>query len=244
MYEGHCSVDVFLDLDTGLARCGVPVGARAQNLYQLIVETEGIRAGGFHLYDGQNRQTDLAERRSAVLAGWESASSFRDSLVAEGWPVPRIVCGGTGSFPVFAEIDDPTIELSPGTCVFQDKGYGERFPDLDFAPAAVLFTRVISRPTNDRVTLDLGYKAVASDPPAEKRVVIPSIPDARLVLQNEEHLVIKTSDASQWKPGDEVVAVPQHVCPTTALHKQAYVVRDGEVSECWDVASRDRCLTI
>ena len=38
--------------------------------------------------------------------------------------------------------DDPAIELSPGTSVFHDSGYGRHFPDLQFTPAALLLTRV------------------------------------------------------------------------------------------------------
>ena len=64
------------------------------------------------------------------------------------------VSGGTGSFPIFALLDDPAIEVSPGTCVFFDAGYGGLFPELDFTPAALLLTRVISRPTPERVMLD------------------------------------------------------------------------------------------
>ena len=142
------------------------------------------------------------------MAVWKPAAAFRDELVAAGLSVPRIVAGGTASFPIFAEIDDPAIELSPGTIVFHDWGYGDTFPDLQFTPAALLLTRVISRPTADRVTLDLGYKAVASDPPAGNRVRFPDLPDAKAVLQNEEHLVIETSQAERFQPGDELLAIP------------------------------------
>ena len=53
-----------------------------------------------------------------------------------------------------------------------------------FRPAALLLTRVISRPAPTRITLDLGYKAVASDPPAGKRCVLLNVPDFKLVGQN------------------------------------------------------------
>ena len=36
-------------------------------------------------------------------------------------------------------------------------------PDLDFAPAVVVLTRVVSRPAQNRLCLDLGHKAVASE---------------------------------------------------------------------------------
>ena len=244
MRAAGLSIEVLLDLDTGQHRTGVPAGPLAKQLYQQLVETAGVVPGGLHLYDGQNHQTDLAERRTAVLACWRQASDFRDDLVASGWPVPRIVAGGTGSFPIYATLEDDALQLSPGTCAFHDAGYGGMFPDLDFQAAALLLTRVISRPTPDRVTLDLGYKAVASDPPADRRVTIPDLPDAKIVLQNEEHLVVETSLAERYQPGDVLLAIPRHVCPTSALHKQVSVIEMGKLIDHWDVVARDRQLTI
>jgi D-serine deaminase-like pyridoxal phosphate-dependent protein len=142
-------------------------------------------------------------------------------------------------------MSDPLIELSPGTCIFLDAGYSERFADLHgFQQAAYLFTRVISRPLPNRVTFDLGTKAVASDPPMGQRVVFPSIPDARQVLHNEEHLVIETELADQFRPGDWTLAVPRHICPTSALHASVCVIEEGEIVDEWPVSARDRVLTI
>lgn len=245
MQSAGMEIEVVLDVDPGRNRTGLPAGSEARDLYKRIAETPGVVPGGLHIYDGHQHQSDVAERRAAVMAEMGPILEFRDELVSAGWPVPRLVCGGTPTFPVFAEMDDPAIELSPGTCVFHDCGYGEKFPDLEcFRPAALILTRCISRPTPDRVTFDVGTKAVASDPPMGSRVLLPEIPDARQVLQNEEHLVVETSQAGRWRPGDETLAIPRHVCPTTALHRQAYVVAGGEVIGMWDVAARDRWLTI
>jgi D-serine deaminase-like pyridoxal phosphate-dependent protein len=244
MQMAGMSVDVLLDVDSGQHRTGVVPDEKAEELYRQINDATGLVAGGLHLYDGQNHQTDLEERRLAVLDCWQQVSSLRDRLVAAGHPVPRIVAGGTGSFPVYATIDDPALELSPGTNVMFDGGYGRIFPDLAYVPAARILSRVISCPTSDTVTLDLGYKACASDPPVERRVFFPDLPDAVPVLQNEEHLVLKTSLAGNFQPGDELLAIPGHVCPTSALHKQAYVVSGGQLVDAWPIASRDRWLTV
>ena len=244
MTAAGLEINVVLDIDTGQRRTGLSVSEHAEQLYGMIIETSGLRAGGFHVYDGQNHQTALDERQKAVDAGWQKVLSLRDNVLARGWPIPRIVAGGTGSFPIYAAKDETTLELSPGTCIFHDAGYAEMFPDLPFTPAALLLTRVVSRPGNRRVTFDLGYKACASDPPAGRRLVFPEIADAREVLQNEEHLVIETSMADDFEPGDTTIAIPRHVCPTSALHKEAHVVIDRQVREQWQVAARDRRLTI
>ena len=238
------SIQVLLDIDTGQHRTGVPVGKSALELYRQIADTDGLEPGGLHVYDGHQHQKMREERAAAINAEWKQVATFRDELLTGNMPVSRIVAGGTASFPVYAKKDDPTIELSPGTCVYNDAGYSEAFPDLVFRPATVILTRVISRPTPQRVTLDLGYKAVASDPPAGKRVIFPDVPDAKEVLQNEEHLVIETASAEQFQPGDSLLAIPRHICPTSALHKQVFVVSQGRLSERWDIVSRDRWLTI
>jgi D-serine deaminase-like pyridoxal phosphate-dependent protein len=238
------TVDVLLDLDVGQHRTGIPAGPRAIELYQAIATTPGLSPGGLHVYDGHQHQNSRAERGAAIDAEWTKVIALRDALVRAGLSAPRIVCGGTGSFPIYAEKTEPTIELSPGTCVFNDAGYGETFPDLVFPPATVLLTRVISRPGPDRMTLDLGYKAVASDPPAGRRLTLPDLPEAEQVLQNEEHLVIQTPRAAEFQPGDELFAIPRHICPTVALHQQVYVVADGKLVDRWNVIARDRRITI
>jgi len=244
MSAGEADLNVLLDIDTGQHRTGLPVGDRAAELYRLIDELPKLNAAGFHVYDGHQHQSSFEERKAAVEAEFRKVLAFRDRLAEDGLTVPTMVCGGTGSFPVYAAWDDPAIELSPGTCIFGDTNYGNMFPDLEFPPAAVLLTRVVSRPTPDRITLDLGYKAVASDPPAGKRVSFPELPDAKQVLQNEEHLVLETPNAEKYSVGDELLAVPCHVCPTSALHQSVYVVEDGKVTGSWDVTARNRKLTI
>jgi D-serine deaminase-like pyridoxal phosphate-dependent protein len=170
---------------------------------------------------------------------------MRVTLEKKGVPVPRLVLGGTPTFPVFARMNLAGGELAPGTCVLHDHGYGSRFADLTgFTPAALLLTRVISRPTPRRVTFDLGYKGVASDPPAGKRLVMLDFPEYEAVLQNEEHLVIETPAADRFQPGDVAYAIPVHICPTSAMHKFAYVVEGGRVVDRWDILARDRMLTI
>ena len=81
---GH-TVDVLLDIDTGMHRTGIAIGPAARALYERIAETKGLKAGGFHLYDGQNHQKEVAERRAAVEAVWTAGGgSFATSWSPRG----------------------------------------------------------------------------------------------------------------------------------------------------------------
>ena len=171
------------------------------------------------------------------------ALELREWLLAEGFPVPRMVLGGTPTFAIHAASEVPGSECSPGTCTLHDHGYASRYPDLPFTPAALVFTRVISRPAPGRITLDLGHKAVAADP-VGARLVLPGLPGATLGGQSEEHLVVDTPDAADYPPGTHLLAIPTHICPTVALHQRAYVVKGGEVVDEWEVTARNRMLGI
>lgn len=239
------TIGVVLDVNTGLNRTGVgPDSPTAVELYRLIASLPGLAPAGLHAYDGHNHQTDVSERRAAVDAVWQATARLRDRLVEAGLPVPRIVAGGTGSFPLFAAMNDPAVEVSPGTTIFHDYGYGTTFPDLDFTPAALLLTRVVSRPSKNRLTVDLGNKAVAADPPFGRRTFFPDLPDAREVLHNEEHLVLESENADRFQPGDVLLAIPRHICPTCAWHAAAWVVDNGKIVDRWVVTARDRQIRI
>ena len=233
---------VLVDLDIGMHRTGIDPEA-AEAIYQLVDRLPGLAADGLHAYDGQIRDADREARTASATPGIERVLRLRDRLIASGLSVPRLVLGGTPSFPVHAQLDEPNVELSAGTAPFFDLGYATKFPDLPFTPAAMVLTRVISGPRDGRLTLDLGHKAVAADPAGERLRLI-ELPDAKLGPQSEEHLVVESPEAHRFPEGTALLAVPTHICPTCALHAFAYVVEAGEVVDRWDVAARDRLIGV
>lgn len=238
-------LDVLLDLDVGQHRTGIAPGPEAAEVYAAIARAPGLRPVGLHIYDGHHNQPDFAERQAAAMRQLEPVLNLRATLEAQGLPTPRFVVGGTPTFPVYARMDLPGLECSPGTLVLHDHGYGSKFADMaGFKPAALLLTRVVSRPTHTRVTFDLGYKAVASDPGPGKRLVLLNLPAHEQVLQNEEHLVIETPEATRFRPGDEALAIPTHICPTVALHQRAYVIEGGRCVGTWNITGRDRVIGV
>lgn len=237
-------IATLIDLEVGMGRTGIAPGPEAVELYDLIARLPNLEPDGLHAYDGHLQVADLDERRVAARPGQEATLRLRDQLRRRGLPVPRLVFGGTPTFPVHAELDEPEIENSPGTCTLQDVGYASKFADLPFIPAAALLTRVVSRPRRDRLCLDLGHKAVAADPPAGARLTLLADLNPTFLTHSEEHLVVETAAAGDYPVGTTMLALPVHICPTCALHRTAYVIAGGVCVGTWEIAARDRTITI
>lgn len=238
------SISVLVDLNSGMNRTGIPIGPRAIELYEMIFSSDELTVGGLHWYDGQNRQRDLIERTGAVNAGWDQLIRFRDQLLLSGFPVPRLVAAGTGSFPILADHGEPDLELSPGTTVYHDDDMATRFPEMKFQPALAILTRVISCNRANELTLDVGHKACAADQPAGQRLAFPELSAVTEGMHSEEHLVIQTPDADQFKIGDHLIAIPRHACPASAVYQFATEIVAGKVAGRWEIVGRNRILTI
>jgi len=232
------ALPLWVDLDVGMQRTGVSPDARALALCLQITQSAGLKLAGLHAYDGHVHATDLDQRTQECEAAFAPVAELARQLAARAMPVD-IIAGGTPTFPIHAR--RASVELSPGTSLLFDHGYATCFPDLPFAIAAVLLTRVVSRPKRGLVTLDLGTKAVASEM-ALPRVFFPDLPDAETVAHNEEHMVVRTAQADELPPGTVVYAMPTHICPTVNLHDEALIVHDHAVTAAWSIVARARRL--
>ncbi len=226
---------VFVDLDNGMHRTGI-APKQALQLIQAIQTHKNLEFSGLHVYDGHIHSADFGARKQQTEQDFKSVEDLVATLQQQGISVGELACGGTPTFPVHAQYPDRT--LCPGTPVFWDEGYTHEMPELKFQPAAVIATRVISKP-NGYICFDLGYKALASEMP-HPRLRFLDLPIEDVINHSEEHLVIKSKQASELSIGQLVYGIPKHVCPTIALHERVYVVNQQEVVKTWQVAARKR----
>lgn len=233
--------NLFVDLNVGMDRTGIQVGSEAAELYRLMSATRGVLAAGLHAYDGHLHESDALLLESQTQLAFKPVWKLRDQLQREGMAVPIVVASGTPTSRLLASNEG--VEVGAGTMVLWDFGQAEISPDLDFQPAAVLLARVISRPTPNRICLDLGHKAVASEM-APPRVRWFGLRDAVPVMHNEEHLVLEVSPSDDVPVGTVLYGIPRHICPTIALHNEVWCVRDQVAVEVWPVVARTRCITI
>lgn len=236
--EQQQTLRVMIDLNVGMFRTGVPLDAAA-DLYRQIAHHPHLSPGGLHLYDGHEHIAEPKARQAAAERHIRDAQSLKAALEGEGLAVPRVVGGGSFSFPYYARAEG--MHGSPGTCVYWDAGYGRAMADLPFKWAALVLTQVIDRyPEQQTITTDLGIKAISDDGPMPSRAKLLQNPAAELLRQNEEHGVFSWPEP-QPAVGTYLLAVPGHVCPTTIRYPGAHVVDGrGQVVGYYLHSARDR----
>jgi D-serine deaminase-like pyridoxal phosphate-dependent protein len=232
---------VWLDINNGMNRTGIEPGTKAKDLYNLILRSPKLKAGGLHAYDGHIYESDFSQRKIKSDDAFSKVIKLINELEDERTPNIKIVAGGTPSFPIHAKRKG--VECSPGTLLLWDYKSDSSYPDMNFIPAAVLLSRIISKPDKDLICLDLGHKAVASEIP-QPRIKFLGMDNYTIINHNEEHMVISTPEAGKYKVGDHLYGIPWHICPTVDRYDSVYVVRDNIVSEQWDVEARRRMISI
>jgi len=235
-------LEVFLDLNVGMNRTGIVPGDAALELYCICAGTNGIRPVGLHAYDGHIHDKDPLLRSQRCNAAFAPVLKMQEALIRRGAGAPLIVAGGSPTFPMHARHSG--VECSPGTFVYWDKSYLDGLPDQGFLPAALVITRVISRPTRQVLCLDLGHKSVAAENDILHRVFFLNSAGAEVLSQSEEHLLLRVDDSGLHAIGEVLYGLPFHICPTCALYERATTVVDHRAQGEWTMVARDRSINI
>ena len=234
-------IPVFIDLNVGMNRTGI-TPADALSLFQQAHTLPGIDIVGLHAYDGHIRDTDLNVRRQRCDEVFKKVMDLQLEIKNKYGPGLTIVIGGTPSYSVHSQRSH--VECSPGTFIYWDQGYADILKEQQFTFAALVVSRVISKPAADIICVDLGHKSIASENPISQRVNFLNAPNLTPIGHSEEHMVFKVSEGRSFNVGDVLYGVPFHICPTVALHDRAAIVKNGKITDYWNNVSRNRKITV
>ena len=228
-------MNLWVDINNGMNRTGI-IPANAVELYIKLYNDPNLNAKGLHVYDGHIRFHELKERVKQCVDDFKPIKNLIVKIEKQGGSVPEQITGGSPSFYPHSLVK--TNRLSPGTTLLWDLGYQKIWKESPFLFAAILATRLISKPNNNILCFDLGHKAVASEMPLP-RLEILGLEDAVHKGQSEEHLIIEHKNANNFKVGDLFYAIPYHICPTVAKYSKAYTIVNGEIGDFWKIEARD-----
>lgn len=233
--ENKFKLPLWVDINNGMNRTGVAPDHEALELYIQLHQHPHLNAKGLHVYDGHLRNTDPLVRESDCNTAFEAVVALKQQIEEHHIPSPKIVAGGSPTFPFHSKRND--VETSPGTTLLWDSGYGSQFPEMGFLPAAVLFTRILSKPTTGILCFDLGHKSIAPEM-SFPRITFLDLKHSKQISQSEEHLVVEYDDLNIPEVGDVHYAIPKHICPTVAKYDTLTVIKDNAVIDHWEVTAR------
>ena len=239
--KANIKIGVYIDINSGMDRSGVKLGTDLEHILKRLPDYTFIDFLGLHIYDGHFREPDFNHRKQNVEDEITPVAILFEEL-RKAKPSLQMICGGTPAFT--SHVLESNRICSPGTCVFWDWGYSEKLLEQEFKYVALVVTRVISKPIEGIVTVDLGHKSVGPENPIDKRVKFLNLKDYELLSQSEEHGVLKVKDWETIKVGDVFYGVPYHICPTINLHDEVSVIKDGKIVGTWDITARKRKITI
>jgi D-serine deaminase-like pyridoxal phosphate-dependent protein len=230
--------NLYVDVNPGMDRTGIPLGAPAAQLAQAIHAAAHLHLSGLHMYDG-HIHGDFETSLAAMQAPYAALKTLVSDLRRAGCPVENVITAGSPAFLPAIQRFEVVDEVSPGTWIFWDAAYSEMMPEL-FDIALCVLGRVISRPAADIMTLDTGSKAVSVDT-GKPNCRILGLPEAEILGWSEEHLRVRLpATHREVRLGDTFYVVPQHVCTTVALYDEALIVEDGAIVDCWPIDARSR----
>lgn len=241
--DAGTTVGVYVELDLGMHRVGVPGAAAAIGIARMVIAEPSLEYRGILFYPGHVREP-VSEQDGALRALNASLGSVLDELKRAD-VAPRVVSGGsTPTLWRSHEIAGLT-EIRPGTYVFNDRttaavGACER----DDCAFTVLAT-VVSTAVPGQAVIDAGTKALGREPmrgvEGEGFGALRDRPEVVVARMSEEHGILDLA-RTDWRPrvGDRVRVVPNHVCIVVHLNDVVYGVRGATVERSWRVEARGR----
>lgn len=237
-------LDVLIEVDSGLRRCGVEPGKEVVRLAKDISKLQNLRLRGIFTHAGHSYgAADRTELEKIARAEGKVMVESAHDLRREGIEVEVVSVGATPTVAISAFVPGVT-EIRPGNYVFYDAmqlALGV-IPSIEYCSLRVHST-VISHPAPNRWVLDAGSKALSLDKGAhghsgvEGHGIIIGQPQLRLVRLSEEHGVAEGE--SSLKVGDVVEIVPNHACTVVNLFDEVEVWHGAE-REVWAVAARGK----
>ncbi|HXG08901.1 MAG TPA: DSD1 family PLP-dependent enzyme [Gemmataceae bacterium] len=233
---------VLVDVDVGDRRTGVLPGGPALELARLLAKSKHLRLVGVQAYSGSASHTVGFERRQKVSReAMLKAVEVRDLLARHGLETQILSGGSTGTYNIDSAIRGVT-ELQVGSYVFMDVDYrrigGKDGPVYtDFRPSLTVLTTVVSATHPDRVSVDAGTKAFATD--------VTSRPEAKgweglsYSRAGDEFGSLTAADGTKLpRLGDRLEFLVPHCDPTVNLYDHLWAMRGEKVEAVWPIVAR------
>lgn len=229
---GAAVIDVFVEIDVGQGRCGVPPGRAAVSLVHEIRKHPALRFAGLQAYHGRAQHLrGQQERRDVIAQAARDVAATRQLIEDEGVKVGLVTGAGTGSM-VCESASGVWGELQAGSFLFMDADYArnERDPaQPHFEHALFVKTQVMSAGSQHAVC-DAGHKSHAIDSGLPMVHNLDDSQELEYANGGDEHGLLRPTPGQRVPEiGRMLWLIPGHCDPTVNLHDHLIGVRGGLV---------------
>ena len=229
-------LSVLVDLDLGDHRTGIAPGNPALDLARCIIADRRLTFAGLQAYSVKashlSAADGVADFSSTAL---QQAFETRQLLERNDIPCSEISGGSTGTHAVDCRLAFMT-ELQAGSYALMDGAYA-RIGITEFGHAMKVLATVVSANHEDRVTVDAGFKAFATDRTFGPDVL--EVAGARHQWAGDEFSFVLVGDRAKLpRLGDRLRFIPPHCDPTVNLYDRFYVCDGDTVIDTWPIMDR------
>ncbi len=227
-------LDVYIEIDVGMRRCGVAPGVPAVILAKEIIQN-GMKFAGLQAYHGRAQHfRSIEERHAAIETAAQHVQHTKRLLAEAGIACPIVTGAGSGTFMLEVEAG-AWDEVQCGSYAFMDVDYAKNewaAPLPRFEHALFVLSTVMSRPSAEVAIVDAGLKASSVDSG------MPTVwqKDLRYTHASDEHGWVEGKGVPAL--GEKLLLVPGHCDPTINLYDWYVCVRGGFVVELWPITAR------
>lgn len=240
---------ILIEIEVGENRSGIIHETDYVELLKAIKATPEVEFLGIYSHDGNSYEApDLAACHTIAHTAQERTLRFSRLAEAQGMPCRVVSYGSTPTLMNAVTLLEGITEIRPGTYALMDASQANAIGTLEHCAATVLAT-VISRPTPERVILDVGAKGLTMQSRTKGICATPGLgtlldyPGVYIDEVFDEHAIIYSqSFRDAVKIGDKVRILPVHICPVCNLYDTAWLVDGGSVIEELAVSARGKLL--
>jgi 3-hydroxy-D-aspartate aldolase len=229
-------LDVYIELEVGMGRCGVAPGEPALALARERAKAGSLRFGGLHAYHGRAQHVrSMAERRVSIERAADAVRRTKALFAQNGIDTPVVTGAGSGSF-MFEVESGAWDEIQPGSYIFMDADYARNewaAPLPRFEHALFVLTAVMSRPSPGLAIVDAGLKASSVD---SGMPTVWARNGLAYTKASDEHGWVEGTPAPAL--GEKLLLVPGHCDPTVNLYDWYVCTRRGLVEDLWPITAR------
>ena len=234
--ESPVPARVLIEIEVGERRSGIIEERDFLTLLATIracpnVCFEGVFSHEGHCYEAES----LEQCQKYMLEAQRRTLHFAALARGRGMPCKTVSIGSTPTLMNQFAILEGITELRPGTYALMDASQGNAVGSLEHCAATVLAT-VISRPTRERVILDVGAKGLTMQERTRGICATPGkgslldYPGVHIDSMFDEHAIIyNRAFRDAVRVGDTVRIIPVHICPVCNLYDSAWLISGTEV---------------